>query len=373
MNREIRLSKSVVGKEEMLAVMDVLNREYLGMGKDVKILEDDLTKFLGRRTLCVNTGTAALHLALQALGIKAGDEVLVQSLTYLATYQAITATGAIPIPCEVKEDTFTIDLKDAEKKVSPRTKVIMPIHYAGCPGDLDAIYEFAKKYKLRVIEDAAHGFGTTYKGKVLGGFGDIACFSFDGIKNITCGEGGGVVTDDEEVIQKVSDARLLGVQKDSEKRYAGQRSWDFEVVEQGWRFHMSNIMAAIGYTQLKKFPVFKEKRQKLAKLYQSILQDKKGIKILKHDYSEVVPHIFIVRIESKDKELVRNKLLEYGIQTGLHYKPNHLLKFFNPDKKYSLPLTEKIFSEMFTLPIHPDLNEDDIKYICEKLFSILEN
>jgi len=249
----IRLSKSVIGQDEIKAITRVLQDEFLGMGVEVQKFEEELSTFFGRETICVNSGTAALQLALQATDIKRGDEVLVQSLTFLATFQAISAIGAIPIPCEVYENTFTIDLEDAKSKITTKTKAIIPVHYASNVGNLDDIYEFANKYNLRIIEDAAHAFGTKYKNRRIGSFGDIACFSFDGIKNITSGEGGGVVSNDAAVIQKIKNLRLLGVENDSDNRYQNKRSWDFDVVEQGWRFHMSNIMAAIGRSQLKKF------------------------------------------------------------------------------------------------------------------------
>ena len=240
----IRLSKSHIGDAEKKAVMGVFDREYLGMGAEVQQFEQGLSDFFGRPAVCVVNGTAALHLALQACGIGPGDQVLVQSLTYVASFQAISATGAIPVACEVNPATLTLDWRDAEKRMTSRTKAIMPVHYAGGVGALDEIYEFANKHGLRVIEDAAHAFGTIYQGKRVGGFGDIACFSFDGIKNITSGEGGCIVTSDPEVLQRVQDARLLGVEKDTQNRFSGQRSWEFDVSAQGWRYHMSNIMAA---------------------------------------------------------------------------------------------------------------------------------
>ena len=151
--------------------------------------------------------------------------------------------------------TMTLDWRDAEKRLTSKTKALMPVHYGGGVGALDEIYAFAHKYGLRVIEDAAHAFGTEYKGKRVGGFGDISCFSFDGIKHITSGEGGCIVTDDPDLITRVKDSRLLGVEKDTEKRYTSRRSWEFDVFAQGWRYHMSNIMAAIGVEQLKRFSI----------------------------------------------------------------------------------------------------------------------
>ena len=223
----IRLSRSIVGKAEADAVASVIiDGGYLGMGREVRAFEAEIAAYLGvppERICCVNSGTAALHLAAQAL-LKPGDEVLVQSLTFVATFQAISAAGGRPVACEVLPGSATIDLADAEKKLTAKTRAIMPVHYAGYTGDLDAVYAFAKRRGLRVIEDAAHAFGGDYKGKKIGSFGDVACFSFDGIKNFTSGEGGAIVTMDQAVLSAAGDARLLGVEKDTENRFKGARS-----------------------------------------------------------------------------------------------------------------------------------------------------
>lgn len=367
----IRLSKSVIGDAEKQAVMGVLDRGYLGMGKEVQEFEDLLTNFFGRPAVCVNTGTSALHLALQALGVGPGDEVLVQSLTYVASFQAISATGAIPIPCEVDPATITIDINDAKKRLTDKTKVIMPVHYASGMGALDDIYAFARDNGLRVVEDAAHALGGYYNGKKVGSFGDIACFSFDGIKNITSGEGGAIVTNDETVLQKVRDARLLGVEKDTEKRYSGNRSWDFDVSHQGWRYHMSDIMAAIGIEQFKRLPEFATCRQSLAKRYRNNLGSIDSIELLDQDLNSIVPHIFAIKLPSGNRDDIRRSLLEQGIQTGVHYQPNHILSLYNVENT-SLPVTEELFHKLLTLPLHPDLEESDIDYICSKLIECLD-
>lgn len=366
--RNIRLSKSCIGQEEIDAVTDVLKREYLGMGIDVHKFEDELKDFFGRDVTLVNTGTAALHLACQGIGLKEGDEVLVQSLTYVACFQAIYASGATPVACEVTDDTLTIDLEDAERKLTPRTKAIMPVHYAGQCGDLDAIYAFSKKHGLRVIEDASHGFGTYYKGRLIGSYGDVACISMDGIKNITSGEGGMIITDDPQVQKIVKDARLLSVQNDTDSRFKGTRTWLFDVDQAGWRYHMSNIMAAIGYTQLKKFPKFKEIRQRLAKIYQQELEGVDGVKLIPCNYDEVVPHIVVIRVREDKRDAVKEALNAEGVGTGMHYRPNHLLTLFagNQDNK-TLVHTDQVYKELITVPLHPDLTEDDIHFICKTI------
>lgn len=372
MGRSIRLSKSVIGEEEKKAVMGVLDKEYLGMGQEVQQFENALSVFFGCPSVCVNTGTSALHLALQAIGVGPGDEVLVQSVTYVASFQAISATGAKPVPCDVDPETVTLDPDDARKRINARTKAIMPVHYASGVGRLDEIYDLANEYGLRVIEDAAHAFGCFHKGKKVGSFGDISCFSFDGIKNITSGEGGAVVTDDEAVLRKVRDARLLGVEKDTEKRYSGERSWDFDVSMQGWRYHMSNIMAAIGLEQLKKFADFSSKRKELARRYQKNLCSSGMVELLKHDIDSLVPHIFVVKLVHNNRDKVREKMLEHGVQTGVHYKPNHHLTMY-AEKGVSLPASDAIFPRLLTLPMHVDLTIEDVDYVCDRLISSIES
>jgi len=355
-SEKIRLSKSVLSAKEANAVRRVMLEDgYLGMGKEVQCFESELEEFIGGgvNVTCVSSGTAALQLGVMA-AVKPGEEVLVQSLTFVASFQAIAAAGAVPVACEIDPSTITIDLKDAERRLTAKTKAIMPVHYASGVGDLKGIYAFAKKYGLRVIEDAAHAFGTIYNGKRIGSFGDIACFSFDGIKNITSGEGGAVVTRDSAVTRFVQDARLLGVKKDTEKRFTGQRSWEFDVTHLGYRYHMSNIFAALGRTQLARFAEFKKKRQVRAKEYVKALSGIAGIALLKNDYDKIVPHIFPVRVLGGERDALRAHLLEQNIETGIHYYPNHLLTLFGRSR-VALPVTEKIYSELLTLPLHPDL------------------
>lgn len=368
----IRLSKSCLGEAEKQAVMGVLDRGFLGMGAEVQQLEQALTEFFSRPAVCVVNGTAALHLALQACGIGPGDEVLVQSLTYVASFQAISATGAKPVACDVDPGTLTLDWRDAEKRLTSKTKAVMLVHYSGGVGDLDGLYAFARRYGLRVIEDAAHAFGTMHQGKRVGGFGDIACFSFDGIKNITSGEGGCVVTSDQDVLRRIRDARLLGVEKDSERRYAGERSWEFDVSVQGWRYHMSDIMAAIGLIQLGRLEEFAEKRRALAVRYDKLLSVATEIFRLPHDYAVVVPHLYPILLpEGVDRKAIRSQMLVAGIQTGVHYQPNHALTLFSNGEALSLPIIDKVFPRLLSLPLHPNLHLADVDFCVNKLMETI--
>ena len=369
----IRLSKSCISSSEKKAVIDVLEREYLGMGKDVQIFEDLLSKFFGKSAVCTINGTAALHLALEACGIGKNDTVLVPSLTYIASFQSISATGAKPIACDIKSESLLLDLDDAEQRILSNTKAVMPVHYSGDVGDLNSIYNFAEKNKLRVIEDAAHAFGTIYDGKKVGSVGDITCFSFDGIKNITCGEGGAIISNDQNVIKKAKDARLLGVEEDSKKRYVGKRSWTYDSNRQGWRYHMSNLMAAIGTEQLKRFPEFAKKRQLLAKKYDQLLsKNKSRVITISRDYTTIVPHIYVIRIDKlRNRKKLQKELLKKGIQVGYHYYPNHWLSYYKDDNQKSLTVTDSIFPELLSLPLHPDLSESEIEYVVSELNALI--
>lgn len=355
----VRLSKSCVGREEKEALARVIDAGYLGMGREVQLLEDELAAYLGgeRAVICVSTGTAALQLALQAIGVGPGDEVLVPSITYVASYQAISGTGAHPVSCDVTLDRVFLDVADAERRITPRTRAIMPVHYASDSQDLPSVYALAHRHGLRVVEDAAHGFGGTRGGRRIGSDGDVACFSFDGIKNITCGEGGAVVTADPEVARRVRDARLLGVEKDTEQRYKGGRSWTFEVTAQGWRCHMSNLMAAIGRAQLAKLERFSAHRRRCVSRYREGLGGLDALCLLDLDWASLVAHIFVVRVLGGRRDALMTTLRGQGIECGIHYQPNHTLRYFASD--YALPVSERLADELLTLPLHAELTDEE--------------
>lgn len=368
-----RLSRSFIGDEEKSAVQDVLNSDYFGMGEQVQRFETELAAYLGRPAACVVNGTSALQIALQAADIGPGDEVLVQSLTYVASFQAIAASGALPVACDVSRDSLTINVDSMAANLTPRTKAVMPVHYSGGVGALSEIYDFARENNLRVIEDAAHAFGTSYQGQLIGSFGDITCFSFDGIKNITSGEGGCITSSDEKVMERIRNIRLLGVLNDTDNRFHNKRSWDFDVIELGWRYHMSDIMAAIGREQLKKRSNLANKRRQLARCYDVLFSTSESINIIAHDYDAVVPHVYTVRINGlQDRDELRRRLLAKGVQTGTHYKPNHLLSLFLDSKRGSLEVTESVWPELITLPLHPALDEEDISIIASILLEELD-
>jgi dTDP-4-amino-4,6-dideoxygalactose transaminase len=371
---KIRLSKASLGQAEKDAVLAVIDQDYLGMGRFVQEFEQEVATFLGaRHVIAVNTGTSALHLAVLAAGVRPGDEVLVPSLTYVACFQAILATGAKPIPCDALLETATIDVEDAGRRLTPRTRAIMPVHYGGRAPGLKAIHEFASAHNLRVIEDAAHAFGSFSHGRRIGSFGDLRCFSFDGIKNITCGEGGAITTEDSSAADFCRDARLLAVPRDTDNRYKGKRTWEFDVKMPGFRYHMSNLNAALGLAQLRRFeqdlaPV----RKARARQYQRGLQGTPQIALFPDDFDEIVPHVYPIRVLHGKRDAVRDHLLAQDIEVGLHYYPNHLHSLFQVDGP-SLPRTEQLHRELLTLPLHAGLTEVEVETVVREVHAALRD
>jgi len=370
-NALIRLSKPFIGSKEKLAASRVLDSHYLGMGGCVQKFESLLTEYIGRKVVCVSSGTAALHLALQGCKIGFGDEVLVPSFTYLATFQAITATGAKPIPCDLDKDSLAINLQDLESKITSKTRAIMPVHYVGYCANIDSVYEIAKKYQLRVIEDAAHSFGSDWNGQKIGFYGDITCFSFDAIKNITSIEGGCVVTGDQAVMENVASSRLLGLIGDDKRRYENKRVYVGGLSGQGWRYHMGNLNAAIGIEQLKQINFFAERRRYLAKKYDEAFKSTIGIEILQNDYSQIIPHIYMILVNGKkEKSEIITICADLGVEIGSGYYPNHLHTQYAVEG-FLYPNTDKFYERAITLPLHVGLSGKEQDYVINTIRKLI--
>lgn len=362
----IKVSRGCLGEEELAEVKEAFDYGYFGMAYKVVEFEEQLKKFLGAKYVtATNTGTSALHLALDALGVGKGDEVIVPSLTFVASFQAISATGATPIPCDIYPDTLLMDIDDVKWRITSRTKAIMPVHYAGNPCDMDALMGMGKEYGIRIVEDAAHALGSYYQGKKIGSFGDIACFSFDSIKNITCGEGGAIVCQDAELADMLAQKRLLGIDRKSHTLSSWkERGWFYEVKTQGFRYHMSNINASIGLAQLKKIDSFISRRREICRRYDSVFRGIYPVSCLRINYDDVAPHIYVIRIKNYYRDRLMGYLKNLDIETGINYIPNHLHPFY-ANEGISLPETEKAYQEILTLPLHFGLSDDDITRVIQ--------
>ena len=362
----IKVSQGVLGKEELAQVKEAFDYGYFGMAYKTIEFEEALKKYLGApHAITTNNCTSALHVAVAALGIGKGDEVITPSLTFVGAFQAISATGATPVPVDIHPDTLLIDIEDIERKITPRTKAIMPVHYAGNPCDLDALAKIASEHNLRIIEDAAHAFGSYYKGKKIGSFGDLVCFSFDSIKNITCGEGGVVICYEAALADILRQKRLCGIKRPSQ----GSLNWKerapfVEVNMQGYRYHMSNINAGIGLAQLKKVDSFIARRREICRRYDRAFKNLNGVTSLPINYDNVAPHIYVIRVKNGRRDKLMQYLKNLDIETGINYIPNHLHNFY-ARKNVSLPETEKAYREILTIPLHCGLSDDDVEKVIQ--------
>ncbi|MDD2773174.1 MAG: DegT/DnrJ/EryC1/StrS aminotransferase family protein [Elusimicrobiales bacterium] len=361
----IPVSRPSMGKEELEAVGKVFETGWLGLGSTVLEFENKLKEYTGaKNAIAVTNGTAALHIALDGFGVGPGDEVIVPSLTFAATIQAILAVGATPVFCEVMPQTLNVDIKDVENRVTPRTKAIMPVHYCGNACDMDALLKIADARGIKIIEDAAHAFGTVYKGKKIGGFGHCACFSFDAIKNITCGEGGAVLLPDDAIAEKIRRKRVLGIDKDTWARYQNKRLWFYEVVDTGYRYHMSNINAAIGLVQFGKLDKFLARKREITKNYDAAFQNMASVLPLENDHENTAQFCYILRVV-KERDAFMEFLKERGAATGVHYIPNHEQPVFKRFAKGPLPVTELLGAQICTLPLTPDMTDADVRTVVD--------
>lgn len=366
----LQVSKPSIGDAEIAAVSRVLRSGYLGMGEETRRFEEELEAFIGgeRSAVCTNTGTSALHIAFETMELGRGDEVLVPSLTYVATFQAILACGARPIPCDVRLEDGLLDLDDAAQRLGPKTKAIVPVHYAGFPGNWREVYAFAEAHSLRVVEDAAHAFGSSVGVDRIGSIGDVVCFSFDPIKSITSGEGGAILTGDPDIVSRARCLRQLGIpprRGSSVPPASGVDGVEIEISEAGWRYHMPDLMAAIGRVQLARFEgELGPARVELARMYRERLRDVAHVRLLKSN-DAVVPHIFALRVVAADRDALRERLSTAGFQTAVHYKPNHLHPLFGCES--ALPGAEQLYRELLSLPLHGQVTERDVDEITEAI------
>lgn len=368
----IRLSRGVLGAEELAAVGDVFADGYFGHSDRTVRFEQALAAYLpAPHVVATNTGTSALHLALATLGMGPGDEVIVPALTFVASFQAIKMTGAIPVPCDVDPETLQMDLRDAERRITSRTKVLMPVHYAGGTCDLDALQALAGRHALRVVEDAAHAFGGTSNGQKIGSRGDLVCFSFDSIKNITCGEGGAIVCRDGVFAERLRIRRKLGIEAVPNMQ-ASRAPADYVVESLGFRYHMSAINAAIGLVQLGKVEEFARRRREICTRYDAALRNLPGVRTLKHDYRQVNPHIYVIRVLKDKRDELMQFLAKSGIQSGINYVPNHRHALF-AIPGLQLPETELAYRQILSLPLHCALTDAEVGEVIARVQTFLES
>ena len=357
-----------IGEDTKKHLNEAIDIGWLGMGSASKEFEDRISDFLeldDRFVAVVNTGTSALHIALLTAGIGPGDEVITTSFNYVADHQAIKMTGADVVMCDIRDDNLGIDCKKAEELISKKTKAIIPLHFAGIPCDQEGVFNLAKKYDLRVIEDAMHAFGTEINGKKIGSYGDITCFSFDPVKIVTSVDGGCVIVNSKEELEKLYHLRLLGVDKDTVERYKNKRAWDYDVVDQGFRYHMNTISAVVGISQIKQIKNFIESRQKTCQRYNNAFKEISDLKIPQTDFSDISPFIYSLRILNGKREQLIEHLKNLNIDVGIHFIPVHKHEYFKNSKFGNMDITNNVVDEVLTLPLHSFMKEEFVKRVID--------
>ena len=352
--KKIKLFDPAIDEREIKKAVKTLMSGFWASGAgggQVQEFEKNFKKFINSKScVSVNSGTAALHLAATLCDIK-GKEVILPSLSFVSTAHAIMYNGGIPVFVDVNPHTLCIDPEEIKKKISKKTRCIIPVHFAGMPADIKKIQKLSNS-NIMIIEDAAHACGSEFNGKKIGSHGDFVCFSFHPVKNLAMPTGGLISINNhnyKKITEDLKSKRWCGI---SNRKYA-----DYDVDKIGWNFYMNELSAAIGLVQLQKIKKMNNRRQSIAKIYDKELNVSKKIPFT----STCVYHLYWICV--RDRKYFRKKLLEKGIETGTHYKPIHQMSLYK--KSVKLPLTEKIANEIVTIPIHPNLTGSQIDYIVK--------
>ena len=377
MNYSIPLFDLNFDDREEKAVTEVIRSGWISTGPKCEEFEKMFSSMLGvKHAITTSNCTSSLHLAFNVLGLKKGEEVICPSLTFVATVNAIRYVDATPVFADIRSlQDMTIDPVEIEKRITPNTKAIIVMHYAGYPCDMDAIMAIAGKYKLKVVEDACHGPLSEYHGRKLGTIGDIGCFSFFTNKNISTGEGGMIVTNDDDLTRKIRLLRSHGMTVMSYQRSKGHAT-SYDVIALGYNSRMDDIRASIGIVQLSKLTEDLIKRQEIRNLYVELLKGVEGVVVPFADHREFnsnyILSVVLTNSTPEKRETVRDILHSAGIQTSVHYPSVHRFSIYN-DPPVSLPLTEYVSDNEITLPMYGNLGKDSVQYICTTLANALKS
>lgn len=366
----VPMFKPLIEQEEIDASRESLEMGWLGMGSYVARFEQQVHALIGapdRHVAALSTGTAGLHVALLLAGVGPGDEVIVSAFNCSADFQAIGWVGAHIVFCDCEDDSLTIDLKKADALVSPRTKAIIVMDYGAMLCDHDAVADFAARHGLRVIHDAAHSFGSHYKGRPVGSFSDICVFSHDPVKTVTCLDGGTIVVRTEEELRRVHELRLLGMQQPASVMYRNQRAWTFDVERVGFRYHMLNMHAAIGLAQLGKLDSIRDSRRGAALAYSAALRGLSSLRIPAGDFEGMNPFIYPVRVPAEQRDALREFMKAEGVDTGIHWQPGHWFALWKDCRAGDLSVTDRVGHEVLSLPLHSKMAPSTVHKVADKL------
>jgi perosamine synthetase len=371
-----------IGEEEVASVVETLRSGWLTTGTKVKQFEGDFARYIGaHQTVAVNSGTAALHLALDAIGIHEGDEVIIPTMTFTATAEVVVYFNARPVLIDCEADTLNLDAAQIESKITRNTKAIIPVHIAGHPCAMAPIMEIARRHNLRVVEDAAHALPAHYHGQMVGTIGDITCFSFYATKTITTGEGGIAATDNDEWADRMRMMSLHGISKDAWKRYSSEGSWYYEVNCPGFKYNLTDIAAALGIEQLKKCDRFWQARKRIAQRYTDAFADIAEVQtpVCRPDVQNAW-HLYVIQLNLQRLRIARNEFIEAlkkeNIGTSVHFIPLHLHPYYRNSLKHDpndFPNASGAFERIVSLPIYPRMTEGDVQRVIASVKKIVSN
>src|SRR5512133_4252025 len=357
-----------IGNEERDEVMDTLRSDWITTGPKTKAFETKLKDYFGAPAVVgFNSCTAGLHVGLLALGVGPGDEVLVPAMTFCATANVVEHVGARPILVDVSPDTLNMDPEAAARAITPKTRAIIPVHYAGHPVDLDAIFALADRHGLQVLEDAAHAISARYRGRLVGSRSNLAAFSFYATKNLTTVEGG-CLTGDPALVEKARIIGHHGMNRDAWKRFDRSGTWYYEVVLPGFKYNLTDMQAAIGLVQLKRLAAFQARRREVVARYESGFKDLAALELpVEREWAHSSWHLYVIRLRTEALRIDRNAFIEglkdRNIGTSVHYLPVHMHPFYRDKYGYrpeDNPVAAAAYERMISLPLHAGLSDGDV-------------
>lgn len=370
---------ALIDEEDIQAVVEVLRSGWLTTGPRVKQFEAAFASYVGAmHAVAVSSCTAALHLALAAIGLEEGDEVILPTMTFASTGEVVCYFKARPVLVDCERNSFHVSAEEIERAITPRTRAIIPVHYGGCPADLDSILEIGRRHNVPIIEDAAHALPAFYRDKPIGSFGDITCFSFYATKTLTTGEGGMATTGNPEYSERMRILSLHGISKDAYKRYTTEGSWRYQILDVGYKYNMTDLQAALGLSQLAKCDFMQQRREAIAAQYSAELSSISGLRLpeVPTDRSHAW-HLYVVQIDQHAFPVGRDRFIEElkqrGIGTSVHFIPLHTHPLYADRFGYQsrqFPNAERQFESAVSLPIYPSMSPSDVERVVEAINEI---
>lgn len=372
--------KQVIDENDIKSVVNILNGDYLTTGPAVSEFEKKIADYVGSKyAVSVSNGTAALHIACLSAGIKEGDEVITTPMTFAASANCILYCGAKPVFVDIDKETYNINVNEIEKKITPKTKAIIPVHFTGQSVDLDPILELAQKYNLIVIEDAAHALGTKYKGKFIGSISDMTEFSFHPVKTVTTAEGGIITTNRKDLYEKLLLFRTHGITRNTEfMENKNEGPWYYEQIDLGYNYRITDLQCALGITQMDKLDMFIKRRKELVGMYNEHLSKIDGVIIQKEEeFSDTSRHLYIMKLDLDKFKVGRKEIFEAllveNIGVNVHYLPVYLHPYYKKlgYEKGLCPNAEELYDSMITLPLYPGMSNDDFYDVINAVNKVL--